>query len=114
MQVVSRAAILLLFVALLNSCLRGTKDLLNVDASGKVQIEFEFPAGSSGGHSVKHLLIDGMENTRIPYSVELINHGPGGQEVSWRKTPGSDQGGVVAVAPGEKKAIVASAVGTGS
>ncbi len=113
MRVVSRTAILILIAALLSSCLSGSKVLVDVDASGRVQIEFEFPARSSGGYPVKHLLIDGMENTRVPYSVELINHGPGAQEVSWQKKPGSDEGGVVAVAPGETKVVVVSAVGTG-
>jgi hypothetical protein len=97
-----------------SSCLSGSKNLYDEDASGKNRIEFEFLVKSTGGHSAKDLLIGGMEETGIPYSVVVTNRGPRLQEVSWRGAPGSDDGGVVSVEPGESQVVVISAVGTGS
>jgi hypothetical protein len=96
----------------LSSCLSGSKNLHDEDASGKDRVEFEFLVGSSGGHTSKDLLISRTDEAQIPYSVVITNCGTRPQEVSWSQAPGSDKGGMVSVEPGESQVVVISTVKT--
>jgi hypothetical protein len=114
MQTTIRWLIFGVIAVILSSCLGGSENLHDEDASGEDRIEFEFLAESTGGHVAKDLLISGMEETEISYSVVITNHGPRPQEVSWCEAPGSDESGMISVKPGASQAVVISATGTAS
>jgi len=96
----------------LSSCLSGSKEIYNEDASGKDRIEFEILVGSSVGHTSKDLLISRTDEAKISYSVAITNSGTRPQKVSWSQAPGSDEGGMVSIEPGKSQVVVVSAVET--
>ncbi len=95
------AAIIFVYLSL-----GGSREVFSEDVSGRNRVQFSVSVARTLGNPVKHLLIDGMEDTGIPYSIAITNRSDHDQKVICKKhVDGSNAAKMISLVPGETQQV---------